>query len=111
MICITHFYKFIKGRYNLNLLLGNQRASYNKSGLGYEPKNIIESFSITCHAYKTSKYKILKYNYCNKNDHVTLFWFVKKIHDCNITCSPTHFYKKNHENKNEKYACYFLFLQ
>lgn len=36
--------KFTKVRDNLNILLGNQRVSYNKVDLGYKPKNTIKSF-------------------------------------------------------------------
>lgn len=32
-------HKFTKERDNWNCLLGNQRTFYNKSGLGYKPKN------------------------------------------------------------------------
>ena len=33
--------KFTKGKNNLNILLSNQKVSYNKDGLGYEPINNI----------------------------------------------------------------------
>lgn len=37
--------KFPKGTNKLNILLGNKRVSYNKAGLGYEPKNNSKHFS------------------------------------------------------------------
>lgn len=49
--------KFTKGEDNWNLILVNQRASYNKVGLGYELKNDSKSVSKTCHANRT--YKLL----------------------------------------------------
>lgn len=52
--------KFSKGRDNLNLLLGNQKESYKKVGLGYEPKNNSKSLIKICNAQSTSKCKILK---------------------------------------------------
>lgn len=40
--------EFTQGRNNLNLILENQRASCDKDGLGYEPKNNIKNFSKIC---------------------------------------------------------------
>lgn len=40
--------KFTKGTDNLNLVWGNQMASYNNVGLGYEPKNYNKSFRNIC---------------------------------------------------------------
>lgn len=54
--------KFNKGRDKLNLLLGSQRDSYNKFGLGYEPKNNSEIFSNICNVKPTSHCKTLKFN-------------------------------------------------
>lgn len=73
--------KFTKGIDNLTLILGNQRESYNKAGLGYEPKNNAKGFIKICHTNRTSKRNILKYNYYNKNDHVAIFYFVRKSHE------------------------------
>lgn len=47
--------KFIKGMENFNLIIGNQRATYNKVGLGYELKNNAKSFGSICNAYRTFK--------------------------------------------------------
>lgn len=44
---------FTKEINNLNIFLGNQRAMYNKIGLGYEPNNNnIKNISNICHANK-----------------------------------------------------------
>lgn len=52
--------KLTKGRNNLNILLGNQRDSCNKVGLGHEPNNNKKNFSIICNAKSTSHYKKIK---------------------------------------------------
>ena len=50
--------KFTKQRYNSNLLLGNERVSYTKVELGYEPKTISKCLNHTCHAKKKTKIAI-----------------------------------------------------
>lgn len=49
---------FIRGRDILDLFLGNQRVSYNKFGIGYEPKNNI-NFLVTYDMQKGSCHSIL----------------------------------------------------
>lgn len=58
--------KFTQGRDNLEVLLGNQIASYNKVGLGYEPKNNNKNFENICKTKNTSHCKTLKSKYFNK---------------------------------------------
>lgn len=60
--------EFTKGINNLNLLLGNRKASHNKDDLGYKPK-----FRNIRHAHQTSKLKTLKCNYCNENGVIFLY--------------------------------------
>lgn len=48
MIFKIHLINSLKGRDNLNLLLGNPMTSYNKVGLGYEPINNSKSFRNIC---------------------------------------------------------------
>lgn len=83
---------FTKGRYNLNLLLGNQRASYNKVDLGYEPTNNVKNFDKICYDHKTPKCKTLKCKYCNKNVHMILFYFIKKSHVSKYGHPPSIFF-------------------
>lgn len=50
--------KFTKGRDVINFMISNQRATYNKIGLGYEPKNNAKSFNHVFHENRTSKCNI-----------------------------------------------------
>lgn len=85
---------------SLNLILGNQRTTYNKADLNYEQKNNVNNFSSICHAIRISKCSIPKCNYCGKNDHVALLRFIrKKIMKGKNVSSSSYFYKKNSENK------------
>lgn len=70
--------KFTKGRDNLNLMLGNQIASYNRIDIGYEPKNNSKHFINICNHQQTFKCKTLKCNYCNKDGHIVMFYFINK---------------------------------
>lgn len=58
--------KFMKGKHNLNIILGNHRAIYDKFNLGFEPKNNVKFFNKTFHANKTGRYNMSKYIYCEK---------------------------------------------
>lgn len=91
--------KFTKGRDNLNLILGSQMVSYNKFGLIYEPTINAKSFSKICHANSTTKCNMVRCKYCNKNDHVTLFCFVRKSHESKNVCLLFHSFKEYHKNK------------
>lgn len=52
--------KFTQGIDNLEVLLVNQRASYNKARLGYEPKNNNNNFQNKCKIKNTPLYKKIK---------------------------------------------------
>lgn len=98
--------KFTKGTYNLKLLLGNQIMSYNKVGLGYEPKNYSKSFRNICNAQLKSKCKTLKYNYCNKDGHIAMFCFIKKSIKSKEGHPPSYFCKEHCEHKIER--CFLI---
>lgn len=85
--------KFTKGKDNLNLLLGNQMASYDKAGICYEPKKNINSFRNVFNSQQKSKCKILKCNYCNKDSHIVLCCFIKKSHKSKEGYPFSYFYK------------------
>lgn len=53
-------------------MLGNQRAFYNKDGLGYEPKKNSKNFENTRKTKNMSHYKALKCKYYNKEGHVSI---------------------------------------
>lgn len=91
--------KLTKGRDNLNLLLGNQRAYYNKVGIDYKSNNNSKNFINICNSKTTSHCKTLKWNYCNKESHVVMFWFIKKIQERKEGYSLSYFYKKHCEPK------------
>lgn len=63
----------------MNLTQGIHRASYNKVGIDYEPKNNAKMFSNICHANIISKCNTLKCNYYNKNDQAVLFCIIMKV--------------------------------
>lgn len=44
---------------------------------------------------------MIKYNYYNKNDHLILFYFVRKIYESNnnVYYCSSHFYKECRKNK------------
>lgn len=96
-------------RDNLNLIIVNQILTYNKIGRGYEQKNNSKSFSNIFVAKRTSKSSKHKCNYYGKNDHVTLFWFMRKSNETKLASFSCHFYSKAHENNiiNVSSSSYF----
>lgn len=89
----------------MNLLLGNQSVSYNKAGIGYEPKNYSKSFSNIGNAQPTSKFKTLKCNYYNKDDHIAMLCFMQKSHERKEVHPPSYFYKEHCKQKKHKDVC------
>lgn len=67
--------KFIKGRDNLYMILSNQRASYNKVGLGYQPNNNAKYFMSICIPKKKNNHTIHKCNYCYIIEHIEPYFF------------------------------------
>lgn len=63
--------KFTKGKDNLNMILSNQRASYNKTDLGYQPNKIFISIF---HAKKKTNHYFYKCNYYHKFGHLEFFF-------------------------------------
>lgn len=57
--------KFTKGIYNLYMILYNQRASYNKTGIGYQPDCNSKSFMSIFIAKGKNNLTINKCNYCH----------------------------------------------
>lgn len=100
--------KCIKERDNPKLLISNQRSSYSKVDIGYETKNNLKSFSNICYLNMTLKYNILKYNDCNKNSHVALFFYIKKSYESKNSYPPSNFYTIIMK-KNEKHIYFILF--
>lgn len=86
----------------MNILLGNQRAYYNKNGLSYKPKNNSKILSNICNAQPTSKCKILKYKWYNKDDHILMFCFIKESHERKKGHPPSYFCKEHCKPKNIK---------
>lgn len=70
--------KFTKGKDNLNMILSNQRASYNKTDLGYQPNKIFISIF---HSKKKTNHYFYKCNYYHKFGHLEPFFLLLKIHD------------------------------
>lgn len=102
--------KFTKGRDNLNLLLGNQRVSYNKVCLGYKLKDNSKKFSNICNAQQTSKCETLKFNYGNKDDHVAMFCFIKMSHESKERHPHSYFYKEHFEIKKIKMFAHNIYF-
>lgn len=74
-------------------------------------KNNDKRFSNICHANSIFKHNILRYSYCNKNNHVSLLCFIrKKTHESKKNAYSTfHFYKEYHENEmRNTLASYYL---
>lgn len=93
--------KFIEGIYNLNIILGNKKGTYDKVGLGYQHESNIKSFKKFFHANMSCNCNIPKYTYCGKNDHIFSSSFLHKNHDSNMkwnSNSSPNFLNKNHEN-------------
>lgn len=57
------FERFTKGGDNLNILLGNQRTSYNKTDLGYKLAINVNKLDQIFHDHENCKCKTLKSNY------------------------------------------------
>lgn len=66
--------KFTKVKYKLDLVLSNQRYSFNKNDLGYKPNR---SFKNICNDRKKSNHPIFKFNFCNKLDHLKPYFYAK----------------------------------
>jgi len=52
--------KFTKGRENLNISMENQKETYSKAGLGYQPKNHEKLFRKFFRPNKTSRTPFVK---------------------------------------------------
>lgn len=91
--------KFTKWTNNLNLLLGSQMTSYNKASWLW-PKNNSKIFSNICNAQPTSTCKTIKRNYCNKDNHIVMFSFIKNSHESKEEHPHSYFYKEHCERKN-----------
>lgn len=94
--------KFTNGRDKFNISLGNQKVSYNKVDLVYEPKNNSKRIINIFNSQSTFKCKILKCNYYNKLDHIAMFGFNKKSHERKQGYPPSHIYKEHCERKKRK---------
>ncbi|XP_045810784.1 uncharacterized protein LOC123905202 [Trifolium pratense] len=70
--------KFTMGRDKLNIILGNQKASYNKAGLGYQPKRHTLHFKRNFSPNMTSSRPFVKCFYCNKNGHTSYICNLRK---------------------------------
>lgn len=86
--------KFTKGIENLDKIL-SQWVIYSKFSIGYEPKINSKKFNNIYINNKSSKCNMIKYDYCNKNDHAALLCFVRKSHENKNIYFLSHFYKKN----------------
>ena len=63
--------KFTKGQDNLDKLLGSQRMSFNKEGIGYNPLNKKKAYK-NFFIKETPKNKShISYNYCLRNKHIS----------------------------------------
>lgn len=69
--------EFTKGKWNLDLIIYIQRASYDKTGLRYQPN---KSFISICHDKKKTNKSLFKCNCCRKLGHFEPFYF-SKLHD------------------------------
>jgi hypothetical protein len=70
--------KFTMGRDKLDIILGNQKGSYNKAGLGYQPKRHTLPFKRNFSPNKTSSSPFVKCFYCNKNGHTSSICNLRK---------------------------------
>lgn len=76
--------KFSKEKDKLKIIEGNQGATYNKFGLGYETKSNAEFFNKTWHANNTYKYNMSKCNYYWKSGHISSSCYMRKNHESNV---------------------------
>lgn len=83
----------------MNLILDNQRVTYKKVGVDYEPKNKDKRFSNIFYVNRTSDLNIIICNHFIKYDRVVLFYFIRKNHEYKNMYFLSHFYKWYHENK------------
>jgi hypothetical protein len=70
--------KFTMGRDKLDIILGNQKGSYNKAGLGYQPKRDSLPFKRNFSPNKTSSRPFVKCFYCNKSGHTSSICNLRK---------------------------------
>jgi hypothetical protein len=75
--------KFTMGRENLNIILGNQKGTYNKAGLGYHPKNHEKLFRKFFRPNKTSSSPFVKCFYCGREGHTSSICNLRKNNDMN----------------------------
>lgn len=75
--------KFTKGRENLNIILGNQKGTYNKAALGYRPKNHAKLFRKFFRPNKTSSSPFVKCFYCGREGHTSSICNLRKNNDMN----------------------------
>lgn len=68
------FSKLTTGRDDLDIVLSNQIASYNKSWLGYQPNNNAKSFMSICPTKMKNIRIVYKCNHCHKSDHLEFFF-------------------------------------
>ena len=72
--------KFVKGKRNLNALLGIQKSSYDKGGVGFVYGNhdkCQRNFFVRATQNSTPS---LKCNFCGKNGHLSQSCFYKNSH-------------------------------
>lgn len=58
-------------------LIRELKSLIQKADLGYTPKGISKFFENLFKAKNIFHYKILKHNYCNKEGHIAIFYFIK----------------------------------
>lgn len=75
--------KFTMGRENLNIILANQKGTYNKAGLGYHPKNHEKLFRKFFRPNKTSSSPFVKCFYCGREGHTSSICNLRKNNDMN----------------------------
>ena len=71
--------KFTMGRDKLDIILKNQKGTFNKAGLGYHPKNHEKSFTKFFRPNKTSSTPFVKCFYCGKEGHTSSICNVRKL--------------------------------
>ena len=71
------------GRENLNIILGNQKGTYNKAGLGYHPKNHEKLFRKFFRPNKTSSSPFVKCFYCGREGHTSSICNIRKNNGMN----------------------------
>jgi hypothetical protein len=83
--------KFVKGKENLDMLLGRQRCVFNKDGLGYTPENKQKFYKIFFVKEFCSNSSFTTCKSCGRNGHIADVCPMKKT-----------FYKKNYKGSNPK---------